>query len=117
MRLTQAAVVAILAFTVAAKPIQARRDVQPTTEYETTPEVNYPVDDDKKNATVPVPAPQPDYKPTTDPKDAPETPQYPAKCYDVNGAEKSCDENDEAVPNLPTDDSTLDYLAKIHESC
>lgn len=116
MRLTQAAVVAILAFTVAAKPIQARRDVQPTPEYETTPDVNYPIEDDKKNATAPLPAPQPDYKPTTDPKDAPET-QYPAKCYDANGAEKSCDENDEAVPNLPADDSTLHYLTEIHGLC
>ena len=37
MRLTQAAVVAILAFTVAAKPIQARQDVQ-STDYKTTPD-------------------------------------------------------------------------------
>lgn len=41
MRFSQAAVVAILAFTVTAKPLQARQDVQ-TNDYKTTPDP-YPV--------------------------------------------------------------------------
>lgn len=42
MRLTQAAIVAVLAFTVAAKPIQARDDVQSTNGYKPAPDP-YPV--------------------------------------------------------------------------
>lgn len=100
MRLTQAAIIAVLAFTVAANPIQVRSDVESTPEYKAAPETKYPVDDKKDS---PPPAPQPGYpthEPTPDPK----------KCYDAYGKEVKCGAE---VPKYPTEDSKFNHAFKL----
>lgn len=84
MRLNQAAIVAILAFTVASKPIEARQDVQSTNGYNVHPDP-YPVkcydnygkekacDDDKEK----------------DPK----------KCHDSYGKEIKCEDKPKPDPS------------------
>lgn len=83
MRLTQAAIVAILAFTVASKPIEARQDVQSTNEYKAHPDP-YPAkcyDGYGKEKTC------------DDEKD-----KDPKVCHDSYGKEIKCEEQEVPKP-------------------